>query len=187
MSPRLTKDERRAQLLDTAHAIIRREGTDALTLAHLAEEAGVSKPIAYNHFGTRQGLLRALFESFDERQIAAMKAALADAQDTLEATAEVAAAGYIRCVVGTGPEYEEMSAALLAYDETKDVLRTSRAAFENAYREAFAPFVAVDGPTLTALVGAAEALSREVNDDRLDEPTAIRTLAHLMRAALRLG
>ncbi len=33
------------------------KGTDALTLGHVAECAGVSKPIAYEHFGTRAGLL----------------------------------------------------------------------------------------------------------------------------------
>ena len=60
MAARLTRDRRRAQLLTVAHEIIKRDGTDALTLAHLAERAGVSKPIAYDHFGTRAGLLSAL-------------------------------------------------------------------------------------------------------------------------------
>ncbi|MHC8285601.1 helix-turn-helix domain-containing protein [Pseudomonas sp. XS1P51] len=34
-----------------------RTGTDALTLATLAERAGVTKPVAYEHFRTRSGLL----------------------------------------------------------------------------------------------------------------------------------
>jgi AcrR family transcriptional regulator len=43
---RLSKAERRQQLLDTALAIVREEGADRLTLGHLAARAGVSKPIA---------------------------------------------------------------------------------------------------------------------------------------------
>ena len=52
----MPKEQRRIQLLETASAIVRAGGTDALTLAHLAEQAGVTKPIAYEHFGTRAGL-----------------------------------------------------------------------------------------------------------------------------------
>ena len=66
----MSKDQRRAQLLETAAVIVRAEGTDALTLARLAEQAGVTKPIAYEHFGTRAGLLIALYRYFDERQAA---------------------------------------------------------------------------------------------------------------------
>src|SRR5687767_16006033 len=55
---KLSKAERRKQLLETAHVIVRDEGTDALTLGYLAERAGVTKPIAYGHFETRAGLLR---------------------------------------------------------------------------------------------------------------------------------
>ncbi|MFC7557085.1 TetR/AcrR family transcriptional regulator [Pseudoroseomonas wenyumeiae] len=54
---RFSKAERRRQLLDTALLIVREEGADRLTLGHLAARAGVSKPVAYDHFGTRSGLL----------------------------------------------------------------------------------------------------------------------------------
>ena len=50
---RLSQAERRRQLLDTALVIIREEGADKLTLGRLASRAGVSKPVAYDHFGTR--------------------------------------------------------------------------------------------------------------------------------------
>jgi len=184
----MTKEARRAQLLDVAYALVKDEGTDALTLARLAERAGVSKPIAYNHFGTRAGLLAALFEWFDAQQIARMRGALASGGDTLAETARIAAAGYLDCIVGDGPEFEELSAALLAYDETKDVLRASRETFAAAYREVFAPFATLDGnagrAVLTALVGAAEALARDEHDGAIDRSTAIDTLAALMVAAL---
>lgn len=52
-STRLSKPARREQLLDTAMAIVRAHGTDSLTLLSLAEAAGVSRPVVYDHFGTR--------------------------------------------------------------------------------------------------------------------------------------
>ncbi len=58
------------QLLDVATSIVRAGGVDTLTLARVAEEAGVSKPIAYSHFGTRSGLLKALLTIDSARRCA---------------------------------------------------------------------------------------------------------------------
>lgn len=188
MAKRLTKETRRAQLLDVAHDILRREGTDALTLARLAEQAGVSKPIAYDHFGTRAGLLAALFRWFDERQVAEMTTAMAAGGDSLGAASQIAAAGYLHCLVG--PEYDELCAALLAYEETKDILKESRAAFASAYQEVFAKFVTFDGAAsltmLSGLVGAAEALARDMHDGTVGEDEAIDALASIIRSTLEL-
>ena len=186
MAPRLSRDARREQLISVAYELLKREGTDVLTLGRLAERAGVSKPIAYDHFGTRAGLLTALFRSVDARQVEQMRTAMSAGGDSLEAATEMAAAGYLNCLVG--PEYEDLCAALLAYEETKDYLRESRAYFAEAYGEVFAPFVALDGAQgralLIGLVGAAEALAREMHDERLGAPVAIEALATLMLATL---
>lgn len=187
MAGRLTREARGVQLLGVAYEIIERDGTDALTLAHLAEQAGVSKPIAYNHFGTRAGLLAALFRSFDAQQIEHMRTAMAAGGDSLRAATEIAAASYLDCLVG--PEWEDISAALVAYEETKDHLRESRAAFAEAYHEVFAPFAALDGAAgrviLTGLVGAAEALARDMHDGTIGHRAAIDALATIMFATLQ--
>ncbi|MDI6936611.1 TetR/AcrR family transcriptional regulator, partial [Serratia sp. Se-PFBMAAmG] len=72
---RMTFDERREQLISTAWNLVRSHGSDALTLGRVAVEAGVSKPVVYEHFGTRHGLLAALYEDFDVRQNAVIDAA----------------------------------------------------------------------------------------------------------------
>ncbi|WP_437971086.1 helix-turn-helix domain-containing protein [Sorangium sp. So ce260] len=89
-SKRLPKAERRKQLLETARTIVREEGTDALTLGHLAERAGVSKPIAYEHFKTRSGLLIALALDIDDRQVEVLLAALKRTRKRLSDVARVA-------------------------------------------------------------------------------------------------
>lgn len=185
---RLSRAERRAQLLEVAHEIIRADGTDALTLARLAERAGVSKPIPYDHFATRAGLLLALFRHSDEQQIARMRDALAAGGDTLRDVAWIAAAGYMDCHLSTGPEYEEICAALLAYGETKDFLQESRDRFTEEYRQIFVRFAPLDEVhgrgVLSGIIGAAEALARDVHGGSLDRDAAVEILAEIMLGAL---
>jgi AcrR family transcriptional regulator len=57
--PRVDPAERREELLDAAVAAIRKHGPD-VSMAELAEVAGVSRPILYDHFGDRAGVASAL-------------------------------------------------------------------------------------------------------------------------------
>ena len=66
MSKRMDKEARRKQLLSIAVSIIESRGADALTLASVAEEAGVTKPIAYNHFETKENLLKQIYQELDK-------------------------------------------------------------------------------------------------------------------------
>ncbi len=60
----------RRQLLDAALIVLRRDGAPALTVRHIAEQAGCSTTGIYTHFGGKQGLVEAIFlegfDSFDE-------------------------------------------------------------------------------------------------------------------------
>ncbi|GIH80312.1 TetR family transcriptional regulator [Planobispora longispora] len=51
--------DRRRTLLDAADRVIRREGPEA-SMAAIAAEAGITKPILYRHFGDKSGLYQAL-------------------------------------------------------------------------------------------------------------------------------
>ncbi|MFB9891062.1 TetR family transcriptional regulator [Planobispora takensis] len=51
--------DRRRALLDAADRVIRREGPQA-SMAAIAAEAGITKPILYRHFGDKSGLYQAL-------------------------------------------------------------------------------------------------------------------------------
>lgn len=52
---------RRRALLEAADRVIQREGPEA-SMAAIAAEAGISKPILYRHFGDKSGLYQALAE-----------------------------------------------------------------------------------------------------------------------------
>lgn len=158
---RLTRDDRHRQLLDTAWSLIRREGTDSLSLGRLAEDAGVTKPVVYDHFGTRAGLLAALYREYDARQTALMDEALAKAPQELKARAVVIAACYLDCVLTQGREIPGVSAALAGSPELEQLKRGYNAAFIAKCRATFQPFAAAAAPAAAfwGVLGAAEALS----------------------------
>jgi AcrR family transcriptional regulator len=181
---RLPKARRREQLLDTAHVIVREEGTDALTLGHLAERAGVSKPIAYEHFTSRGGLLIALYEQIDDRAVAALRHAVEQARHRLEDVARVASAASMHCYRSVGPEWHAIAAALKGDEEMEAVQQALLDRYVALYREAFAPYSALPDDELhvrcLGIVGAADAIAREMMRGRIDERKAAASLAALI-------
>jgi len=52
----MTGTQRREQLLDVGRALFASKGFDGTTTEEIAAEAGVSKPVVYEHFGGKEGL-----------------------------------------------------------------------------------------------------------------------------------
>lgn len=185
---RLPKEQRRQQLLETARAILGEEGAEALTLARLAERAGVSKPIAYEHFGTRAGLLIALCDEYNDRQVAAQAEALAARGGGVADVAGIFAHSYVTCVLDIGPAMGAAFAALAASDETAAFRQALRAGYIGQYRKAFGRVVAVPAAEADAIyagfLGAAEALARDAAAGRIPRAAAIAALARIFQSTL---
>ena len=159
---RLARHERLRQLLDVAWGLLRAEGADALTLGRLAEEAGVTKPVVYDHFGTREGLLAALYQDFDVRQTAVVDAAIAAARPSLKDKSAAIAAAYVQCVLTQGSEIPQVLAALQGSPEMAAVKRQYQEAFIAKCQAILAPFAGEQGLAragMWAMLGAADALS----------------------------
>lgn len=172
---RLPRDERLRQLLDVSWALIRDEGTDALTLGRLADAAGVTKPVVYDHFGTRNGLLAALYQDFDVRQTAVIDAAIAASKPTLKDKASVIAASYVDCVLTQGREIPGVLAALGGSPELAAVKRQYQQAFIQKCQAILAPFAGPQGlspASLWAMLGAADALSHAAVAGDIEEEQA---------------
>jgi len=185
---RLPKAERREQLLEVARAIVRDEGTDALTLASLAERAGVTRPITYEHFKTRSGLLIALAREIDDRQVKLLLDKLKRAQPQLADLARVASSAYMHCVTEIGHEWQSITAALKGDSEMDVVQHDLLERYADIYSDAFAPCTSLSKRDLkrrcVAIIGAAEALAREMHLGRIDERVAAATLRGLIEAWL---
>ncbi|MGK8553201.1 TetR/AcrR family transcriptional regulator [Nocardia gipuzkoensis] len=184
---RLSKQARREQLLDTAIAIVRSEGADGLTLPTLAEAAGVSRPIVYDHFGTRSGLLLALYRRLDERHRAATTQALRGAAPTPDEIARVMSTAYFACATDM-PEFNAVSAALKGNPEMEAIQHEMLDSYTDLMAAALLPH---SGLTVEALrlrcvgvLGAAEAIAAELNLGRATTTDAITALTDLIAGSL---
>ena len=54
--PRLAASARRAQLVEVGRKVFAERGYEATSVEEIAERAGISKPIVYEHFGGKEGL-----------------------------------------------------------------------------------------------------------------------------------
>ncbi|AMY23680.1 MULTISPECIES: TetR/AcrR family transcriptional regulator [Nocardiaceae] len=184
---RLSRSDRNAQLIEVSWALVRAEGADALTLGRLAEHAGVAKPVVYSHFASRAELLAALFTEFDARQAAMLEESLDSAPMTVRGRAKAIADSYVGCTLAQGRELTGVLAALEGSPELEQVKRTAERAYFERCREILRPFTDADGmstPSLTAVFGAADALSHGAVSGSLTPAEAIGELTDLIVAAV---
>lgn len=57
---RLPRDERSRQLLDVAETVFTERGVQASSMEEIAERAGVTKPVLYDHYGSKDRLVAAV-------------------------------------------------------------------------------------------------------------------------------
>jgi AcrR family transcriptional regulator len=67
---RLSKEERRELILDAATQVIADRGYEGASLDEIADAAGISKPVIYDHFASKKALLLSLLESHSEEMLA---------------------------------------------------------------------------------------------------------------------
>ncbi|MDH4765042.1 AcrR family transcriptional regulator [Pseudomonas oryzihabitans] len=185
---RLSKAARRQQLLDTARVIVREEGADRLTLGYLAVQAGVSKPVVYEHFGTRSGLLIELYRWLDLAQMDAFRQAMTARQQSAEEATAALAEGYIRCVTDMQGEVGVVAAALAGSEEKTAVYQELLEHGTQMVTAVLTPHSKRSTAELQVscigLVGAGEALAAAVVRGALGEREAIEAFTRLVRAVL---
>jgi AcrR family transcriptional regulator len=190
VSRRLSKEDRRRQLLDTARSIVREAGADRLTLGHLAACAGVSKPVVYDHFATRSDLLIALYKSIDTEQAEALRRTLTTGKRNFKQTTEVLAATYIHCSADTKGEWHAVGAALAGSEEKGTVYQELLGVYVGLFATVLTPHTALSPAQLArrcvGLVGAGEALSVSMVRGQCSEAEAAEAFTSLIRGSLQL-
>lgn len=162
---RMPYPERHAQLLDAARELIREEGSDAVTLARIAEHAGVTKPLVYQHFGTRPAVLVELYHEFKQRTYDLLDASLHDRDLELPEVAQIIADAYIDCIDAESTELPGVGGALSGSAELEQLRQEADAAFSARCRAALSPFTAngeVSDAALHAILGAADGIARAI-------------------------
>src|SRR5690606_26010612 len=129
----------------------------------------------YDHFGTRNGLLAALYQDFDVRQTAIIDAAIEASRPTLKEKALVIASSYVECVMSQGREIPGVLAALNGSPELATVKRQYQQVFIEKCQKILAPFCGPHGISLAsmwAMIGAADSLSHAAVTGEITEEQA---------------
>jgi AcrR family transcriptional regulator len=108
MSPRgtrLPRQARRKQLLGAAQEVFVAQGYHAAAMDEIAERAGVSKPVLYQHFPSKLELYLALLDQHADRLVDRVREALASTTDN-KARVAASVSAYFEFVDGQGTEGE---------------------------------------------------------------------------------
>jgi AcrR family transcriptional regulator len=79
----MTGQERRQQLLDIGRRLFAERGLDGTSIEEIAAQAGVSKPVVYEHFGGKEGLYAVVVDREVDRFLT-MATRLLAGEDTRE-------------------------------------------------------------------------------------------------------
>ena len=189
MQQRLTAPARREQILDVALQVFAQRGFHGTSMNEVAEAAGVTKPVLYQHFDSKRDLYHSLLQEVGNRLLSSISKGVAKATNGKTQT-QLGFRSYFRWVA------EDHDAFLLLFgsgsrrdDEFASAVRKITA--EAADR--IAPLIAVEideeeQRTLAhALVGLAEGASRrlvEAGDD-FDPDGVADSVSALAWAGLR--
>lgn len=101
---RLSRGARRAQLLVAARDVFAAQGYHAAAMDDIAEKAGVSKPVLYQHFPGKLELYRALLTTYADELVERVQGAIARTEDNRERV-HAAVSAYFDFVAGEGHAY----------------------------------------------------------------------------------
>jgi AcrR family transcriptional regulator len=192
---RLTAEQRRQQLVDVALELFARRGYRATTMDDIADAAGVTKPLVYQHFSSKRALYLELVNSIAQELLIAIRGAVVQAEGPRQQV-EMGFAAYFRLVISREDEFRLLYGRDHADDkELGRALRT----VEDAIAAAIEPLIDAglddDHRRLLAyaVVGMAEGASRRfmeqrtATDESVEEeaPRLAQRMADLAWAGLR--
>ena len=164
MAMRLPAEQRRSQLLEVAVEVFAARGFHATSMDEIAEAAGVTKPVLYQHFPSKRALYRELLDDVDEQLVARLVAATAGAPTGRERVQRGFAA-YFRFVAEHRAAFRLLFGASVRND-AEFTLVAERAIDRIA--DLIAELIELDAPSehrrvlAHAIVGMAEATSRRL-------------------------
>ena len=164
MSQRLSANARREQILDVALDVFANAGFHGASMNDIADAAGVTKPVLYQHFDSKHDLYQALIKEVGNRLRTKIDKATAEATDGKMQT-ELGFRAYFRWVADDHDGFRLLFGSGSRRDD--EFNESIRRIYAEAAR-AIAPLIAVDideshRETLAhALVGLAEGASRRL-------------------------
>lgn len=190
MAPtRLTATERREQLLGVALKIFAQKGFHKSSMNDVADAAGVTKPVLYQHFDSKRALFIAALEAVGEKMIETIREATHEAASGREKTTAGMVA-YFRWVMNDPDAFMLLFGSGTRRDEE---FAAVSARIEKTTAEMIAPLIEADVDTeqqriiAHALIGMSEGASRHLiqRGTKFDPNIVGEQLASLAWAGLR--
>ena len=189
MSMRLPAQQRRTQLLSVAIEVFAERGFHATSMDEVAEAAGVTKPVLYQHFPSKRALYRELLDEVDAQLVARIVDATGGATTGRGRTQEGFAA-YFRFVAENRAAFRLLFGASVRNDAEFAAVAEGAIA---RIADLIADLIEIQAPPdhrrvlAHAIVGMAEATSRRLaNDDAEDDPDRLASwLAEMAWFGLR--
>jgi AcrR family transcriptional regulator len=101
---RLSRDARRAQLLGAARDVFAAQGYHAAAMDDIADRAGISKPVLYQHFPSKLELYQALLTRYAQELVRRLRGAIEATNDN-EQRVRGAVNAYFEFVAGDGESF----------------------------------------------------------------------------------
>jgi AcrR family transcriptional regulator len=176
---RLPADQRRQQLLDVAREVFAARGFHATAMDDIAEAAGVTKPVLYQHFPSKRSLYTELLTDTGEQLLQALTSATSSVERGRDRV-ESGFLAYFRFVADSRAGFRLLFSASIRTDPefariVDNVVQRAAAVISqlieipasDAHRRVLA----------NALVGMAESVARHTSDDPDSEPVDAEHLA----------
>lgn len=186
---RMVPEERRAQLLEVASTILSERGVEAVRIPEVAEAAGVTRPVVYRFFPSRQAIFIALLEDLSKSIDDRLEDALKTPKDTLSMVS-----AFIDTVCDAIEEYGPGAWLLLGGaaldEEVAEVARDVEQQLSQPWAERVGLVLRGVDPTVVSavtamLVAASRAALGMWLRKEIDRDTAAVTLAQAVNAILR--
>lgn len=186
---RLSAADRREQLLSVALKVFAQRGYHATSMNDIADAAGVTKPVLYQHFASKRALYTATLEAVGESMIAALTSATSASPSGKEQTAAGMVA-YFRWVAEDPDAFSLLFGGGTRRDEEFAAVAEK---VEKTAAELIAPLIeagvdaAYQRMVAHALIGMSEGVSRHLirSGQKIDPGTVGEQLASLAWAGLR--
>lgn len=188
----LGPERRRPLILDAAFEVFLEYGYDGASMEAIASQAGVSKPVVYACFASKEELFTELLSREEKRILGQIAAAMPEhADEDIERTLTEALTAFLRAVADSPAAYRVIYLGEGGHAAVAERVQRARAAqvdvvaalAETWLRQRGAPDIS-DNARLIAygLIGAAESAARALlaEPDRWDADTIGPTFARLM-------
>lgn len=186
---RLSAPARREQILDVALEVLGSAGYHGASMNDIAEAAGVTKPVLYQHFASKRELFLALVDAAGDRLLSAITIATTDAPDGRQQTER----GYLAYFRWVAEDHEAFMLLFGGGTRRDEEFSASVRRITDAVASAIAPLIAVDidpeerRTIAHGLVGLAESASRRLVErgESFDPDQVARSVSRLAWAGLR--